>query len=77
MASTVIERRPLASVRWRRLLPVVFVTYSLAYLDRSNYSIGAAGGLERDAHHGGSIGTARSAVLPGLLPVPDPGGALR
>jgi sugar phosphate permease len=38
------------SVRWRRLLPIVFVTYSLAYLDRSNYSIGAAGGLERDLH---------------------------
>ena len=38
------------SKRWRRLLPVVFVTYSLAYLDRSNYSIGAAGGLERDLH---------------------------
>ncbi len=38
------------SVRWRRLLPVVFITYSLAYLDRSNYSIGAAGGLERDLH---------------------------
>jgi sugar phosphate permease len=38
------------STRWYRLLPVVFVTYSLAYLDRSNYSIGAAGGLERDLH---------------------------
>jgi sugar phosphate permease len=50
MTSTAIERRPLASVRWRRLLPIVFVTYSLAYLDRSNYSIGAAGGLERDLH---------------------------
>lgn len=37
-----------ATTRARRLLPVVFVTYSLAYLDRSNYSIGAAGGLAKD-----------------------------
>ena len=28
--------------RWVRVLPVVFVTYSLAYLDRSNYGFGAA-----------------------------------
>lgn len=36
------------SQRWRRLIPLVFVTYSLAYLDRSNYSIGVAGGLKHD-----------------------------
>ena len=34
--------------RWRRLAPLVFITYSLAYLDRSNYSIGVAGGLKGD-----------------------------
>lgn len=32
--------------RWARLLPIAFVTYSLAYLDRSNYSIGVAGGMQ-------------------------------
>jgi sugar phosphate permease len=31
--------------RWFRVLPVVFITYSLAYLDRSNYGFGAAAGL--------------------------------
>jgi hypothetical protein len=31
--------------RWMRVLPVVFVTYSLTYLDRSNYGFGAAAGL--------------------------------
>lgn len=36
------------SQRWRRLVPLVFITYSLAYLDRSNYSIGVAGGLKQD-----------------------------
>lgn len=39
---------PLSSQRWRRLVPLVFITYSLAYLDRSNYSIGVAGGLKHD-----------------------------
>jgi sugar phosphate permease len=36
------------STRWGRLMPVVFITYTFAYLDRSNYSIGAAGGLKSD-----------------------------
>ncbi|MFD4196788.1 MFS transporter [Amycolatopsis thermoflava] len=34
--------------RWLRLIPIVFVTYSLAYLDRSNFSIAAAGGMSED-----------------------------
>ncbi|WP_306184012.1 MULTISPECIES: MFS transporter [unclassified Streptomyces] len=34
--------------RWRHLLPIVFITYSLAYLDRSNFSIAVAGGLKSD-----------------------------
>lgn len=34
--------------RWFRLLPVAFVTYSLAYLDRSNFSIGVAGGMKEE-----------------------------
>lgn len=40
----------LSSRRWRRLMPIAFVTYSFAYLDRSNYSLGAAGGLTHDLH---------------------------
>jgi sugar phosphate permease len=38
-----------------RLLPVVFVTYSLAYLDRSNYSIAVAGGMKEDLGLTGGI----------------------
>ena len=34
--------------RWLVLLPVIFVTYSLAYLDRANYSFGAAAGMAND-----------------------------
>jgi sugar phosphate permease len=40
----------LNSSRWQRLLPIAFITYSFAYLDRSNYSIGAAGGLTNSLH---------------------------
>jgi sugar phosphate permease len=41
---------PIGRQRWGRLIPVVFVTYSLAYLDRSNFSIAAAGGMAHDLH---------------------------
>ena len=33
--------------RWLFLMPVVFVTYSLAYLDRSNFGLATAAGLAR------------------------------
>jgi sugar phosphate permease len=36
--------------RWLLLLPAVFVTYSLAYLDRANYGFGAAAGLATTLH---------------------------
>lgn len=36
--------------RWWYLLPVVFIAYSLAYLDRANYGMGAAAGLATTLH---------------------------
>ena len=36
--------------RWLYLLPAVFLTYSLAYLDRANYGFGAAAGLAATLH---------------------------
>jgi len=36
--------------RWWHLLPAVFITYSLAYLDRTNYGFGAAGGMAKTLH---------------------------
>ena len=36
--------------RWFYLMPVVFVTYSLAYLGRSNFGFGAAAGLAKSLH---------------------------
>jgi sugar phosphate permease len=40
----------IASSRWYRLIPVVFITYSLAYLDRTNFGLGVAGGMATDLH---------------------------
>lgn len=40
-------RTPAAS-RWWRIMPIVFITYSLAYLDRANYSFAAAAGINAD-----------------------------
>lgn len=38
----------LAKSRWYRLIPIAFVTYSLAYLDRANFGFGAASGMATD-----------------------------
>lgn len=38
----------LAPKRWYRIIPVVFITYSLAYLDRANFGFAAAGGMAED-----------------------------
>ena len=45
--------------RWLYILPAVFITYSLAYVDRTNYGFGAAAGLAQTLHISGS----RSALL--------------
>src|SRR2546423_12498242 len=43
---------PIASLaakrRFVRIVPIAFVTYSLAFLDRINYGFGAAGGMGHD-----------------------------
>lgn len=38
----------LAPSRWWRLMPIIFITYSLAYLDRANYGFAAAAGINDD-----------------------------
>jgi sugar phosphate permease len=38
----------LAPSRWYRIIPIVFVTYSLAYLDRANFGFAVAGGMADD-----------------------------
>lgn len=49
--------------RWWHLLPAVFITYSLAYLDRTNYGFGAAAGMASTLH----ISNERTAFLGSLF----------
>jgi len=49
--------------RWLYLLPAVFVTYSLAYLDRANFGFGMAAGLAATLHISGN----QQAVLAGVF----------
>jgi sugar phosphate permease len=56
-------RQPGLRRRWVFLMPAVFVTYSLAYLDRANYGFGAAAGLASTLH----ISDSRSAFLGSLF----------
>ena len=53
----------IAKSRWLRLIPVAFITYSLAYLDRANYSFGVAGGMKEDLN----IDAAMSSLLGSLF----------
>jgi len=45
------------------LLPVFFITYALAYVDRANYGFGAAAGMARTLH----LTEGRSALLAALF----------
>jgi sugar phosphate permease len=49
--------------RWVYLMPAVFVTYSLAYLDRANYGFGAAAGMAATLH----ISDKQASLLSGLF----------
>jgi sugar phosphate permease len=55
--------KPSYSSRWTRLAPIVFITYSLAYVDRANYSIGSAGGLSGDLGITGQAGALLGALF--------------
>jgi len=53
----------IAPKRWFRLIPVAFITYSLAYLDRANFGFAAAGEMAKDLH----ITAATSSLLGSLF----------
>src|SRR5438045_3138649 len=46
--SSSMEEKTIARQRWFRLIPVAFITYSLAYLDRANFGFASAGGMAKD-----------------------------
>jgi hypothetical protein len=54
----------LASRRWWYLMPVVFVTYSLAYLARANYGFAAAAGMAADLHISQELNALNVVALP-------------
>jgi sugar phosphate permease len=49
--------------RWLRLIPIAFITYSLAYLDRANYAFGVAGGMQEELN----ITTSMTSLLASLF----------
>lgn len=53
----------IAKSRWYRLIPVAFITYSLAYLDRANFGFAAAGEMAKDLQ----ITAAMSSLLGSLF----------
>ncbi len=53
----------IARARWLRMIPVAFITYSLAYLDRANFGFGTAGGMAEDL----KITAATSSLLGSLF----------
>lgn len=55
--------KQLAKKRWYRLIPIVFITYSLAYLDRANFGFALAGGMAQ----GLNITAAMSSLLGSLF----------
>lgn len=55
--------RPDMRKRWLLIIPAVFITYSLAYVDRANYGFGAAAGLADTLH----ITSSQSALLGSLF----------
>ena len=53
----------IAKQRWIRLIPIAFITYSLAYLDRANFGFATAGGMAEDL----KITAAMSSLLSSLF----------
>lgn len=58
-----VSQHPDLKRRWVYIMPAVFVTYSLAYVDRANYGFGAAAGLAETLH----ISSSQSALLGSLF----------
>ncbi len=44
-----------ARSRWARLIPIIFIVYSLAFVDRANFGFGAAAGLSKTLHITGPV----------------------
>lgn len=58
-----MNKQVIAPRRWWYIMPIVFITYSLAYLDRANYSFASAAGINDDL----AIGKGMSSLLGALF----------
>lgn len=47
--------KTLAKKRWYRLIPIAFITFSLAFLDRANFGFALAGGMAEDLNINATI----------------------
>lgn len=43
-----MNKQTIAPKRWWYIIPIIFITYSLAYLDRANFSFASAAGINED-----------------------------
>lgn len=43
-----MSKSTIAPKRWWYIMPVIFITYSMAYLDRANFSFASAAGINED-----------------------------
>jgi sugar phosphate permease len=53
----------LAIRRWWAIMPIVFITYSLAFLDRANYGFASASGINRDLGIGQGVSSLIGALF--------------
>ena len=49
-SAKLLASHPSLKGRWARVVPIVFITYSLAYVVRANFGFGAAAGLAQTLH---------------------------
>lgn len=66
-----------AAKRWWYIMPIVFITYSPAYLDRANFSFASAAGINEDLGITKDLFPAGRTVFPRLFLLSDPGRNLR
>ena len=62
-AAVAAEDPTRATARFARVLPLAFITYSLAYLDRQNFGLAEAAGMNKTLHVGPLMGTLLPAIF--------------
>ena len=66
-----MNKATVAAKRWWYIMPIVFITYSLAYLDRANFSFALPPASMKIRHHQRHGLAAGCAVFPRLFLLPN------